>query len=927
MNWSKLRQNRTSGSHKKPHMEDEDMPSPMPGMAVGDNSSDGISQRESDRLLDIIGNNLGDVSIHVRQSVGEGLDEGYEEKGQVQNEMFEDDNAFDSAEKENRMGEGIDTFGLPPEERQYLEALKEQNPNLHSANLFHQNAESFRGFHSSARQSERSKQPTTRPSLHPHTLHFEFKMIGMYLDWFEEEHRGLMMDGESIIALIGEIDSESPKKRVGALCTLYKALYNYELDRLDDLQTILMATIDFVAGGTHRDCPYSVYVALELIYFIGPVLDLSKFVPVAGQIIQQMECEEIQRKAIRLLFSLGAPGLRELLSLCSHEHPDIRRVTMLLLVNEPVVIETILVPSLLNQFHGSDTKQQLKALCAIGKLGHLASRSETVPILSELLLNSTIDKTLIVAAMRSLGEKGEKELNRVYKKIKVPKTKSMVCFFLGQRLPREFADHVEIVVGEAKETSKTKGIVHSKGLVCTYEGDISAPRFCPTQKSEVTEIPQLVISPVDFLVVLNRLCRLRESNQSQLGGGLGTPGDESMQPEDKAYLHYNQSLLRREEFKVAYELFGAKEETEDTDFTAASLMTLRLASEDENPDVRESAINSIGNIGLPWIEESLFILEKGLDDQAAVVRAMAAWAIGKVGSPNFHIKTTGAKLVRLLKDNYWKVRTAACITLGNLGGDWIRLGLDELLASLRVGSINRVIICETLVKLGVDGEKILLDILKRMRVRDAKLIIPILASLELSDITKPSADFVYEEILVCIDQSNPQIKKQALETLFKLKQRFRNQPLPVHFEFHTLRPVLEKGLKDPNPEIKELCLEIINSYSSGDRQWLANAASDAKDPAVRLEAIKSLMNSGLEHLNIIFFGLSDPSEAVRLACRSFLEHDLELETCLSYYSQEPNQEQLRDVLIATRSLAGYDQGTRINSIVDLFNGLARSNSG
>lgn len=147
-------------------------------------------------------------------------------------------------------------------------------------------------------------------------------------------------------------------------------------------------------------------------------------------------------------------------------------------------------------------------------------------------------------------------------------------------------------------------------------------------------------------------------------------------------------------------------------------------------------------------------------DKESSVRSMAVWAIGKYGpSFTFSKSKKGSNLVsvvstaskksksksksknkdsqtqlnhkiyvavtELLKDKYWKVRTAACISLGCLGPEFITAALPELLSALRSGQINRAICSETIVKMGRDGERILVEILKRMRVKDSVLICPI----------------------------------------------------------------------------------------------------------------------------------------------------------------------------------------------------------
>jgi hypothetical protein len=124
-------------------------------------------------------------------------------------------------------------------------------------------------------------------------------------------------------------------------------------------------------------------------------------------------------------------------------------MTALLLINEPAVIETIIVPALLNQFHTSDTKQQAKTVSALGKLGILCSRSnDAIALLSDLLHSTHVDRTLVVSALRALGPIGEAALCRLYKtRAKTnPKLRASICFFLGQKVPQEFADHIEITL-------------------------------------------------------------------------------------------------------------------------------------------------------------------------------------------------------------------------------------------------------------------------------------------------------------------------------------------------------------------------------------------------------------------------------------------------------------------------------------------------
>lgn len=70
----------------------------------------------------------------------------------------------------------------------------------------------------------------------------------------------------------------------------------------------------------------------------------------------------------------------------------------------------------------------------------------------------------------------------------------------------------------------------------------------------------------------------------------------------------------------------------------------------------------MGNIGLPEAYESLEKVSKCLWESDSNIRSNACWVISRI-SENLSKKIIN-RLVELLKDNFWKVRTAACITIG-----------------------------------------------------------------------------------------------------------------------------------------------------------------------------------------------------------------------------------------------------------------------
>jgi len=100
----------------------------------------------------------------------------------------------------------------------------------------------------------------------------------------------------------------------------------------------------------------------------------------------------------------------------------------------------------------------------------------------------------------------------------------------------------------------------------------------------------------DFLIVLNRLLKLKlvkeqskllESQSitaahglnKQIPSQLSIDKHEDVFSEEFLYCHYLQSLLKREEFKIAIELFGYRQEEISPEVSQQSLAILRHALE------------------------------------------------------------------------------------------------------------------------------------------------------------------------------------------------------------------------------------------------------------------------------------------------------------------------------------------------------------
>lgn len=78
--------------------------------------------------------------------------------------------------------------------------------------------------------------------------------------------------------------------------------------------------------------------------------------------------------------------------------------------------------------------------------------------------------------------------------------------------------------------------------------------------------------------------------------------------------------------------------------------------------IREVALLELGNIGHPEGAAAAEAVGKCLWDADSNIRSAACWTASRI-CPEANRKMEN-RLAELLRDNFWKVRTSACISLG-----------------------------------------------------------------------------------------------------------------------------------------------------------------------------------------------------------------------------------------------------------------------
>lgn len=137
----------------------------------------------------------------------------------------------------------------------------------------------------------------------------------------------------------------------------------------------------------------------------------------------------------------------------------------------------------------------------------------------------------------------------------------------------------------AKDQTHSNYLALNRGTVCVYNGPISMPQFCPSEKQE-EEKPLILVDRCDFLVVLSRLYKIRQRKEAQEEAQAQSEDDQQYDQKSlmKLFVHFSQSLMRREEFKLAVELFGYRDMELPPEFSQATIQTLRSSLEGRGQD-------------------------------------------------------------------------------------------------------------------------------------------------------------------------------------------------------------------------------------------------------------------------------------------------------------------------------------------------------
>ena len=297
-----------------------------------------------------------------------------------------------------------------------------------------------------------------------------------------------------------------------------------------------------------------------------------------------------------------------------------------------------------------------------------------------------------------------------------------------------------------------------------------------------------------------------------------------------------------------------------------SVEALRFSSlNDEAPLVRRSAIEALGDIGLPLAFKATDALVAALKDPSSDLRESAANSLAKLG-PSLCNADILKSLKLMLKDNLWKVRYSACGCIASYG-DKAKDCLQELLKVLVHGTVLRTHVAMAIAALGEDGEKALIDILVQQSttfgIQVRKSAAFGLGSIDLTRVPVSRIEAIIEKLFDVSSDSRPILRAAVLSALGALGRK-ANETI-TYVKAPSLLSFFYSFMKDKDKSVRETAAQLIarSGSSQAGELLLIEAAMKDSNSLIRTSAVHGLYWVGPRSVRTVLLALRDQEEFVR----------------------------------------------------------------
>ena len=634
---------------------------------------------------------------------------------------------------------------------------------------------------------------------------------------------------EKIEKLVSLTDDERREERLGALVCLYIMIKKYNKDIDDAHKNIVLQKVITLLKNYNTQEELFLVACIEICSLFEDNPTLIENIGLICMFITDFNFPKLQRATFICLMSLGNEGICTLIELASKDDQDYQNYILYSLIQTPHIQRIIIIRALLNEVYSNNFERRNSALAAINRMHDLVNDSDTLEKLEGFYCETKIKKDFISSILRTSGIDGEILLLNELKVNKDIDVRVSIANCFSYRLPKT-PSYLKIRLDKNDIYSVTHNL---PGSFCTYHGpvtpfienknytieqvlenedfiDLDEDNETETMNSNLEEY--LEVNTRDFLAALQRMLIMNydHSNPQIVHDGNKNSIDYvDLKNEKDELLQRNAQFFDISDINSKSHYYQDEANLDDNGRYFVSEEVIKALSKclkDYSPKVRNAAATSLGLLGLPEAMLSIESLIDNLKLDEVDSKAKMIWAIGRIAN------VVDNKIIPFIYDsvqcNMWKIKKASLYTLGQIGERCAKKVLAYLIKLLKETPINKQIVAETIVKLGLEGESCLLKLMTTEPDNNYKLKSAIVSALAFSDINSSNIDFIVECVFKQGRNSNSLVRKAAIFAIKILAEKAEENI--TYLKKKNVIPFYYDKLKDKDGSIQRVRIYIIN---------------------------------------------------------------------------------------------------------------------
>ena len=737
---------------------------------------------------------------------------------------------------------------------------------------------------------------------------------------------------EKITKLIKLTNDERRPARLGALICIYIILKKYPTEIDDQHKGEIIEQILSLLKIYNKQEEIFLVICLEICSLYGPIDILLENIGLICMFITDFNFPLLQKATFNCLMCMEYEGINTLIELASKDYQDYQTYILNNLIQTPHIQKIIIIRALLNEIYSNDSYRRNIALAALNRMHDLVDEDETLNTLQSLFNEPKVKKDFIASILRTSGEEGEMILLNEIKTNKDFNVRAAIANAFSYRIPKN-KKYLDIRLDNNDAYSISN---HLPGSFCTYHGKIcpfienknltieqllendeyiDSPEMNTNEFLNENEEEYLEVNTRDFLAALRRMFAMNiDHSHPRLvhNGQANTVDNLNLKIVNNELLEKYFQLLDLTKVNEGIEDNEDINNNNDNNNTENDLTVnetghyflhqdiikaLSKCLKDYNIKVRETAATSLGLIGLPEALHSLGNLIENINDEDVNVKSKIIWAIGRIadGADNSIIPF----ITESVKCNMWKVKKASLYTLGQLGSRAAMESLPYLIKLLKESPINKQIIAETIVKLGLDGESVLLKLMNQETDANYKLKTAIVRALASADIQSTNIDFIVECVFRQGKNSNSLVRKAAIFAVKVLSEKAEDKI--TYLKNKNVIPFYYDKLKDKECNIQQYAIYCIKSLGpQGELIFIEGLVNDP-NPVIRANCAIGLGEIGVHTIRTLLVGLHDEEEGVRSTVEKVIVTQMNISDVVNYFV-ENDEGQLASLKIAIKDI-------------------------